>query len=45
MVNKKEYQQAEIKRLQSIADRFRYKPTKAKMALSKLKKIEQMVKN
>lgn len=38
-----EYQQAEIKRLQAIADRFRYKPTKAKMALSKLKKIEQMV--
>ncbi len=38
-----EYQQKEIKRLQSIADRFRYKPTKAKMALSKLKKIEQMV--
>ncbi len=37
-----EYQQAEIKRLQSIADRFRYKPSKAKMALSKLKKIEQM---
>ena len=37
-----EYQQAEIKRLQTIADRFRYKPTKAKMALSKLKKIEQM---
>ena len=37
-----EYQQKEIKRLQSIADRFRYKPTKAKMALSKLKKIEQM---
>ena len=37
-----EYQQAEIKRLNSIADRFRYKPTKAKMALSKLKKIEQM---
>ena len=29
-----EYQQAEIKRLQAIADRFRYKPTKAKMALS-----------
>ncbi len=39
-----EYQQKEIKRLQAIADRFRYKPTKAKMALSKLKKIEQMVK-
>lgn len=37
-----EYQQAEIKRLQAIADRFRYKPTKAKMALSKLKKIEHM---
>lgn len=39
-----DYQQKEIKRLQAIADRFRYKPTKAKMALSKLKKIEQMVK-
>lgn len=38
-----EYQQKEIKRLKEIADRFRYKPTKAKMALSKLKKIEQMV--
>ena len=37
-----EYQQKEIKRLQAITDRFRYKPTKAKMALSKLKKIEQM---
>ena len=37
-----EYQQAEIRRLKAIADRFRYKPTKAKMALSKLKKIEQM---
>ena len=37
-----EYQQTEIKRLQAIADRFRYNPTKAKMALSKLKKIEQM---
>lgn len=37
-----EYQQKEIKRLQAIADRFRYKPSKAKMALSKLKKIEQM---
>lgn len=39
-----EYQQKEIKRLQAIADRFRYKPTKAKMALSKLKQIEHMVK-
>ena len=37
-----EYQQKEIKRLQAIADRFRYKPTKAKMALSKLKAIERM---
>ena len=37
-----EHQQKEIKRLKSIADRFKYKPTKAKMALSKLKKIEQM---
>lgn len=38
-----EYQQKEIKRLQAIADRFRYKPTKAKMALSKLKQIERMI--
>lgn len=37
-----EYQQKEIKRLQDIADRFRYKPSKASMAMSKLKKIEQM---
>ena len=37
-----ESQQAEIKRLKAIADRFRYKPTKAKMALSKLKQIEKM---
>lgn len=39
-----EYQQKEIKRLTAIADRFRYKPTKAKMAMSKLKQIERMVK-
>lgn len=39
-----EYQQAEIRRLTKIADRFRYKPTKAKMALSKLKQVERMVK-
>ncbi|MBE5820494.1 MAG: ABC-F type ribosomal protection protein [Clostridiales bacterium] len=39
-----EFQQKEIKRLNDIADRFRYKPTKAKMALSKLKQIERMVK-
>ena len=36
------YQQKEIKRLKDIADRFRYKPSKASMAMSKLKKIEQM---
>lgn len=36
------YQQKEIKRLTDIANRFRYKPTKAKMALSKLKQIEHM---
>lgn len=39
-----EFQQKEIKRLTQIADRFRYKPTKSKMALSKLKVIERMVK-
>lgn len=39
-----EYQQKEIKRLTDIADRFRYKPTKAKMAMSKLKQVERMVK-
>ena len=38
------FQQAEIKRLQQIADRFRYKATKARMAQSKLKQIERMVK-
>lgn len=37
-----EWQQKEIKRLQSIYERFRNKPTKAKMALSKLKQIERM---
>ena len=39
-----EFQQKEIKRLQMIADRFRYKPTKARMAMSKLKQIERMEK-
>lgn len=39
-----EYQQAEIKRLTRIVERFRYKATKAKMAQSKLKQIEHMVK-
>lgn len=38
-----ERQQKEIKRLQGIADRFRYKPAKASMALAKLKQIERMV--
>ncbi len=37
-----EYQQKEIKRLRSIYERFRNKPTKASMALSKLKQIERM---
>jgi len=37
-----EYQQKEIKRLKEISDRFKYKPSKASMAMSKLKKIEQM---
>ena len=37
-----EYQQKEIKRLKEIADRFKYKPSKASMAMSKLQKIEQM---
>ncbi len=43
-LNDYEAQQMEIKRLQRIADRFRYKPSKASMAMSKLKQIERMVK-
>jgi len=39
-----EYQQKEIDRLQRIADRFRYKPSKASMAMSKLRMIERMEK-
>ncbi len=39
-----EAQAREIDRLRKIADRFRYKPTKASMALSKLKQIERMSK-
>lgn len=39
-----EYQQKEIKRLNNIVTRFKYKPTKSKMAMSKLKQIERMVK-
>ena len=38
------WQQKEIDRLRGIADRFRYKPSKASMALSKLKQIERMTK-
>ncbi|MBQ3048228.1 MAG: ABC-F family ATP-binding cassette domain-containing protein [Clostridia bacterium] len=37
----KEYSE-EKNRLQSVADRFRYKATKAKMAQSKIKQIERM---
>lgn len=39
-----EAQQQEIARIQSTADRFRYKATKAAMAQSKLKSIERMEK-
>ena len=42
MLNDYEFQQKEIKRLRSIYERFRFKPSKAKMALSKLKQIERM---
>lgn len=37
-----ERQQKEIQRLQRIVDRFRYKPSKASMAMSKLHQIERM---
>lgn len=37
-----EAQQKEIKRLMAIADRFRYKPSKASMAMSKLHQVEKM---
>lgn len=37
-----EAQQTEIKRLMSIYERFRNKPTKASMALSKLHQVEKM---
>ena len=39
-----EYQQAEIKRLMRLVERFRYKATKASMVQSKLKQIEHMKK-
>lgn len=40
----KEYNEykSEVERLQSLADRFRYKATKANMAQSKLKQIDRM---
>lgn len=37
-----EFQQKEIKRLQTIYERFRFKPSKASMAMSKLHQIEKM---
>lgn len=37
-----EAQQKEIARLQELVERFKYKPTKASMAQSKLKQIEKM---
>lgn len=42
---KKEYlaQKKEIERLNELVDRFRYKPTKAAMAQSKLKQLERIV--
>ena len=39
-----ERQQKEIARLQRVVNRFRYKPSKARMSMSKLKQIERMVK-
>lgn len=38
-----ERQKKEIERLQKIVDRFKYKPSKASMAMSKLKQIERIV--
>ncbi len=45
-LQQKEYeaQQKEIERLENLADRFRYKATKAAMAQSKLKQLEKMEK-
>lgn len=39
-----EWQKKEIDRLNRIVQRFKYKPSKASMAMSKLKQIERMVK-
>lgn len=39
-----EWQQKEINRLSRIVERFKYKPSKASMAMSKLKQIERMIK-
>jgi len=44
MLKDYEIAQSEIKRLQRIADRFRYKPSKASMAMAKLKQIERIKK-
>ena len=38
-----EYQQKEIKKLKSIYERFRYKPSKASLAMSRLHRLEKMV--
>lgn len=43
-VKEYEAQQKEIKRLRNLYEKFRYKPSKAKMALSKLHMIERMEK-
>ena len=37
-----EYQQKEIKRLRGIYERFRYKPSKASLAMSRLHQLEKM---
>ena len=42
LVKSYERQQKEIQRLQRIVERFRYKPSKASMAMSKLHQIERM---
>ena len=42
LVKSYEKQQKEIQRLQRIVERFRYKPSKASMAMSKLHQIERM---
>lgn len=41
-LNDYEYQQKEIKRLKAIYERFRFKPTKASLAMSRLHQLERM---